>query len=285
MMFISILSLFTLFTSCNSFALNNPRVIHSDNGLKKYRLNGGLSVQSSQRVISNTKLNLQIDADVINEMTNSRITFWLCAFGATGSAAVGRAAIPKTIDAIKLNLSLAGKGNTTDGEDLGLIGYPEPIYREDVEKILNNPIPISEIVQNYPVPGRMPNMLQYESLAEVNPDVNPLAVRAVFDSLVIGINKNSAPPRTAQENLEKFKEDITALKSQNNIGKVIGFTALIFLLSLIGGADWFAFYHGWKGWFPLWPGLSNFPASLVSPETGITAIPKYWLSDIPDIPM
>jgi len=284
MMFISILSLFALFPSCNSFGLSNPSISHPNNELKKYRPNDGLSVRSPQRVISSTKLNLQIDADVLTEMSNSRITFWLCAFGATGSAAVGRAAIPKTIDAIKLNLSLAGKPSS-GGEDLGLIGYPEAIYREDVEQIINNPIPMSEIVEKYPVPGRMPNMLQYESFAKVNPDANPLAIRAVFDSLVIGINKNSAPPITAEENLALFRTDISALKKNNNIGKAIGFTALTFLLTLIGGADWFAFYHGWHGWFPLWPGLTNFPASLVSLETGVAAIPKYWLSEIPEIPL
>jgi len=277
MMFISILSLFTLFSSCNSFGLNNPVISHPDNALEKYNSNAGLS-----RDTSITKLNLQIDADVITEMSNSRITFWLCAFGATGSAAVGRAAIPKTIDAIKLNLSLAGKGNS-GGEELGLIGYPEPIYRGDVEKILNNPIPMSEIAEKYPVQGRMRNMLQYESFAKVNPDANPLAVRAVFDSLVLGIAKNSALPATAQESLDLFKTDLEALKNQNNKGKAIGFTALIFLLGLIGGADWFAFYHGWHGWFPLWPGLSHFPGSLISPDTGLIAIPKYWLGDIPEL--
>jgi len=222
MMFISILSVFALFPSSNSFALNNPVISHPRNALEINRPNGGFS-----RVTSNTKLNLQIDANVITEMSNSRITFWLCFFGATGSAAVGRAAIPKTIDAIKLNQSLSGKPNS-GGEDLGLIGYPEPIYREDVEKVLNNPISMSEIAENYPVKGRMPNMLQYESFAKVNPDANPLAVRAVFDSLVIGINKNSALPSTAEQNLAIYRTDLEALKANNNKGKAIGFTALFF---------------------------------------------------------
>jgi len=285
-MLVSMLSLFALFNPCYSFGFTNPVISHPVNGVKHQHLQDGkLSVLSPQRVSSVTKLNLQIDAEMIREMSNSRITFWLCFFGATGSAAVGRAAIPKTIDSIKLNLSLAGQGNSLGGEDLGLIGYPETIYREDVEKVLNNPIPMSEIVEKYPVPGRMPNMLQYESFAKVNPDANPLAIRAVFDSLVIGINKNSAPPQTAQDNIYKFREDMDALKYQNNLGKGIGIFAFIFLLSLIGGADWFAFYHCWKGWFPLWPGLSNLPASLVDGNIGLIAIPKYWMGEIPEIPM
>eukprot|EP00555_Chaetoceros_dichaeta_P012412 CAMPEP_0198269004 /NCGR_PEP_ID=MMETSP1447-20131203/39647_1 /TAXON_ID=420782 /ORGANISM="Chaetoceros dichaeta, Strain CCMP1751" /LENGTH=218 /DNA_ID=CAMNT_0043960353 /DNA_START=314 /DNA_END=970 /DNA_ORIENTATION=- len=218
-------------------------------------------------------------------MSNSRITFWLCFFGATGSAAVGRAAIPKTIKSIKLNQSLAGQGNSLGGEDLGLIGYPETIYREDVEKVLNNPVLIDDIVAKYPIPNRMPNMLQYESFAMANPDANPLAIRAVFDSLVVGINKNSAAPQAAQDNIIKFRTDLDALKKQNNVGKAIGIFAFFFLLSLIGGADWFAFYHGWKGWFPLWPGLSNFPASLFDGNIGVTSIPKYWMGEIPEIPL
>lgn len=278
-------SLFALFTPCDSF---NPVANQHNHGAKQQHFqNVRQSALLPQHASSMTKLNSQIDAELIREMSNSRITFWLCFFGATGSAAVGRAAIPKTIKSIKLNQSLAGRGNSLGGEDLGLIGYPETIYRADVLKVLNNPVLIDEIVKDYPVKGRMQNMLQYESFAKVNEadGANPLAVRAVFDSLVIGINKNSAVPQTAQENIYKYRDDLDALKFNNNKGKAIGISAFLFLLGLIGGADWFAFYHAWKGWFPLWPGLSDVPASLVSGDIGLLAIPKFWMGEIPEIPL
>jgi len=287
-MLVYVLSLFALFNPCSSFGFVNPVISHSGSvsGGKQQLLQNGIPPQlSRQHASSTSSLKVQIDADLITEMSNSRITFWLCFFGATGSAAVGRAAIPKTIKSIKLNQSLAGQGNSLGGEDLGLIGYPETIYREDVEKVLNNDVLVDDIVAKYPIPNRMPNMLQYESFAMANPDANPLAIRAVFDSLVVGINKNSAAPEAAQENIIKFRTDLDALKKQNNVGKAIGIFAFFFLLSLIGGADWFAFYHGWKGWFPLWPGLSNFPASLFDGNIGVTSIPKYWMGEIPEIPM
>ena len=51
------------------------------------------------------------------------------------------------------------------------------------------------------------------------------------------------------------------------------------LLFLLGGADVIAAYHGQKGWFPEWPGLDYFPDSLFDADVGLTAIPKYWLTE------
>lgn len=42
-------------------------------------------------------------------------------------------------------------------------------------------------------------------------------------------------------------------------GKAIGFLSLVFLLILFGTADWFAFYHVWRGWSPLSICFDNLP--------------------------
>ncbi|GMI41649.1 hypothetical protein TeGR_g1719 [Tetraparma gracilis] len=60
-------------------------------------------------------------------------------------------------------------------------------------------------------------------------------------------------------------------------GPLLGAAALALLVVVVGLADYFAFYHLWRGWFPMWPGLGNLPASLLDPERGVAAIPKYWL--------
>lgn len=41
---------------------------------------------------------------------------------------------------------------------------------------------VYEIVEKYPVEGALPGYLRYESLVEANPEVQPMAVRAVFDA-------------------------------------------------------------------------------------------------------
>jgi len=288
--YISALTLLTLFRTSQQFGTSDFSIRHHALGVPN-RNSGHPKVTFSPSIVaprlpSSTALNVQItdiiDADLVKEMATSRITFWLCFFGASGSAAVGRAAIPKTIDSIKLNQELSGKENA-GGETLGLVGYPESIYRDDVMMILNNPMKVNQIREKYPIEGTLPAMFQYKSLVKANPDANPLAVRAVFDSLVIGINKMSVSPDSAQEKMDEFKMDLNVLKTRNNVGKLIGIGAFLFLLVLIGGADWFAFFHCWRGWFPLWPGLSAFPGSLFTSDGGITSIPNYWMSDIPDI--
>jgi len=282
-MLTSVLTLLTLFQSSWSFSYVNPSF--------HYRISDVTSLSpSSQRFVNLSKsmrLSMQmtdIDAEMIKEISSARIAFWLCFFGAGGSAAVGRAAIPKTYKSYELNQSLKGK-DSLGGESLGLFGYPETVYSDDVMMILNNPMSVDEIVETYPIEGKLPGLLQYESFVKANPDANPMAVRAVFDSLVIGINKMSAVPAVATENIENFKLDLNELRTQNNISKAIGITALAFLLALIGGADWFAFYHCWRGWFPLWPGLSDLPGSLFAKDIGLLSIPNYWMSDLPEIPL
>ena len=64
--------------------------------------------------------------------------------------------------------------------------------------------------------------------------------------------------------------------------RTVGIAALVILLGLLGAADYFSVYHLWKGWFPLWPGFDHLPGSLFSMDSGLAAIPDYWVDDIPE---
>jgi len=153
--------------------------------------------------------------------------------------------------------------------------YPEPVYEADVVEILANieNMTIPAIVQNYPIPNQIQGYLRYESLVLANPDSHPMAVRAVFDSLALGINKNQVAPRVAVQRLESYKEDLSRLKMELNKGRTIGVTALMILLTLIGAADYFSLYHLFHAYFPLWPvrGLFDLCVMCLHTHTTLTA--------------
>merc|ERR1712226_90274 len=105
---------------------------------------------------------------MVEDMVAARAAFGLAFFGATGSAGVGRAVIPLTWDRYQDTKSLAGKGTSLGGEDLGIIAYPEPIYSNDVLQILDNDMSMEEIVQKFPIEDRMPGYLTYEAYVMAN---------------------------------------------------------------------------------------------------------------------
>ena len=91
-------------------------------------------------------------------------------------------AIPVTYREWKKTNDLKDKGDSLGGPEIELFGYPAPIYSNDVMSILNNNMSVYEIVEKYPVEGALPGYLRYESLVQANPEVQPMAVRAVFDA-------------------------------------------------------------------------------------------------------
>jgi hypothetical protein len=77
-------------------------------------------------------------------------------FGASGGAGIARSSFPRMYDATRYIQSLKGVGPTLGGPTLGLsplAGYPEDISRADIQKILNNKLTVTQIVQKYPVEG------------------------------------------------------------------------------------------------------------------------------------
>jgi len=233
---------------------------------------------------TNTKQNLVVMnmdyAPTVEEVEAARTAFVLCFAGALGSAAVGREAIPITYREWKKRNDLKGKGNRVGGQDLELSGYPEPVYANDVMSILNNNMSVYDIVDAYPVQGALPGNLRYESLAEANPEVQPMAVRAVFDAIAMGINKNQVNPSQAVQMMELFKEDIGKMKERIQLSRTVGVSALVILLTILGTADYFMIYHLWHGWFPTWHGFDQMPFSLFD-ERGFGNLASCFTFDVP----
>lgn len=268
--------------------------------------------------------------EAIQEMTNARFAFGLCFYGAAGIGSIGRELIPVVFGRYQTTSSIETDATTTlarnsnsnkknknnnrgaaadvADEDLGIWGYPEKIYRKDVEMILNNPVLPLAIAKKYPISqdadaadryqythmkDSVP-FLGYDGFAKANPRANPVALRAVFDSFSNSIGgSNAVSPITAQRNIDSFMEDsggrqkrgtstVTgALAKKLNGGKAIGITAFFFLLVLLGVGDWLAIFHLWKGWFPEWQGFSDVPSSLFDKDIGFAVLPDFFVGDVP----
>lgn len=262
-------------------------------------------------------------AEALQEMTNARFAFWMCFYGAAGVGSIGRELIPIVFGRYQSTSSLesestsgtAGSSSSSntnraqssnDDEDLGIWGYPEKIYRRDVEMILNNPLTPLAIANKYPIENdedadkryqytHMENtvpFLGYDGFAKANPRANPVALRAVFDSFSNSIGgSNAVSPITAERNIESFLLTTGrgsggttvsgAMAKKLNGGKTIGLTAFLFVLVLLGVGDWLAIFHLWRGWFPEWQGFSDFPSSFFDKDIGIAVLPNYFVGDVP----
>jgi len=228
-----------------------------------------------------TSLKVVIDTDILLEAKGARGAFFLCFFGAGGSAATGRVTIPKLIDQWKGYLALKGQGTSAGGEKVDFFGYPEPIYSGDIQKVLNNKMKPSQMASKYPPTAKTRDLfLNFESMLEANPNVASMSVRAVFDSMALGISKNSIYIPDVEEKLQAYRNDLELMKKDNTAGKAVGLSALVLLLILLGLADYFAFYHLFKGWFPGWTGFVEFPQSLFD-ERGLLALPSFFMADLP----
>ena len=182
--------------------------------------------------------------------------------------------------------ALKGQGySTKSGEQLDLFGYPEPVYSDDVMAIINNPMTVYEIVNEYPIEGQLPGYLRFESMAKANAEAPQVAVRAVFDSIAVGLNKNSVAPSIAAEKLEAYKmEGLDMMTKNSRLSKTIGVSALVILLTLLGSADYFALFHLFHGWFPEWSGTAGLPLSLLD-FSAYSSLPSSFMNDVPPMPV
>lgn len=238
-----------------------------------------------QQKVSTTAVQA-MDAAMIQEMETARAAFVLCFAGAIGTAAVGREVIPVTLREQKKVNALKGQGySSMSGEQLDLFGYPEPVYSDDIMTIINNNMTVYDMVAEYPVEGALPGFLRFESLAQANAGVSQVAVRALFDSIAVGVNKNSVNPQIAAQKFELYKrEGLDKMTSSSRLSKTIGVCALVFLLSLLGAADYFALFHLFHGWFPEWSGTAGLPFSLFD-FSAYSSLPSSFMNDVPPMPV
>lgn len=261
----------------SSFAPNNP-------------IASSVSFRSPQR--SATQLfdgGIYVSAD---EMNAARSIFWVCTLAATGSAATGREILPAYWKRLQNLKALAGQGMTAGGKTLGLnplAGYGD-IPIADVQPIVNNEMTVQEMIDEYqdidadlstysPERQKFAYFLKFDSFCEANEGANPLALRAIFDTF--GQGASIAEPVKTQRLLYEYQQDINKLKPGLENSKLLSLAAILVLCIILGTADGLCLYHVWKGWFPAWPGGETFPSGMFDPETGISAIPKYWMGDTP----
>ena len=104
------------------------------------------------------QLRIAPDASLLDaaDMTVSRTAFFLCLFGATGTAAAGRVVIPITWQKFWAVQALKGEGTSLGGRELEIPGYPEPIYENDILEVMGNNMTIPEIVKNFPIEDQIP---------------------------------------------------------------------------------------------------------------------------------
>jgi len=261
---------------------------------------GGGSSRTAPSSSSSTRLHaiLELDAAIVQEMTAARFAFGMCFFGAAGVGAVGRELIPLIFGRYQQNKALVVDGENNSGkdenDDLGIWGYPGKIYAKDVQVILNNKLSAEAIAIKYnsnpdgsyyanKQKGRFKNrtpFLKYKDFATANPNANRLAVRVVFDSFANSIGGiNSVAPIMAQDRIDLYKSDLSALAKQVNGSKTLGIASFVILLVLLGILDYLAIYHIWKGWFPMWEGFNNMPQSLFDASTGVQVLPEYFVND------
>lgn len=231
---------------------------------------------------SSTSSRLFLNADELTPMIEGarrEAFFWF--FGASGGAGIARSQFPKMYQNTQFIRDLAGRGPTEGGETVGispLVGYPQDISKADLAKIVNNPKSVEQIVEENPYPENFlaaKGYLIYDAFADGNPDCNPLAVRAVFDTF--SQSTSVVAPDVARQKLDSYKADPSGetFKTELLLSKIKGYAAIATLLFLLGLADVFAFKDVAAGWFPDWPGLQNFPESIWNP--GLSTIPQYWI--------
>ncbi len=218
------------------------------------------------------------EVDLTDAAIDARRLFFLWFFGGSGGGGIALAAFPSMYERFSDMRSLKDLGPTQGGDTIGLsplCGYPRDLSRADVEKVLKNRMSVEQMVEKGPKDSfwAEKGYLRFEAFEAANKGCNPLAVRAIFDALTT--STSTVEPDVAQELLDEFKNDTDSFKKALLKSKFSGYSAIGLLLFLLGLATTVSAEALATGWFPEWPGLENFPVSLVDP--GIWTIQDYWI--------
>lgn len=231
--------------------------------------------KSPAPIKTSTTRSMDVDPDTVD---SARKLFFLWFFGGSGGGGIAIAAFPKMYGRFQAMRSLKGQGPTLGGEGIGLsplCGFPEDLKLADVQKIVNNKMSVERMVETGPKDSfwAEKGYLRFEAFEAANKNCNPLALRAIFDSLTT--STSTVEPDNAQELLDAYKTDIEVFKSSTLSSKAQGYFAIGTLLFLLGIAASVSVQALAQGWFPEWPGNDNFPVGLVDP--GLLSIKDYWI--------
>jgi hypothetical protein len=236
----------------------------------------------SHSATTTTAMKLGGGGGLIAETSESaRSIFYIWFFGASGGAGLAVGSFPRMYRSFQQTRSLQGQGPTLGGEMLGLsplLGYPSDVSIADVSSIVSNPLSVEQIVEKYPIANNFLSAggyLTYAAFCAANSEANPLAVRAVFDTF--SQSTNAVEPKKAQDMINAYKENVGLVKDNLWVSKATSLAAISVLSFLLLLASGVSLGNAYKGWFPDWPGGTNFPACLLDPETGPWTIPDYWI--------
>ena len=249
---------------CHAFVLNT-----NNNHLSTSQSSSQHQRSRDDGSSSSSILNV-IPPEILEDVEGSRGQFFLWFFGASGASGIARSAFPRMYKQVNYIQSLKGAGQSLGGDMLGvspLCEYPEDVAIKDLEKVVNNKMTVTEMVQKFPVEGNYlatKGYVAYSVFEQANNGANPLAIRAVFDTF--SQSTDISNPLVAQEKLDSYKEDISVINGALFKSKVTGYSAVVTLLFLLGVADFTAWGHARDGWFHYW-----------KPENGIFNIPDYWI--------
>mmetsp|Transcript_6348 Transcript_6348/g.7107 ORF Transcript_6348/g.7107 Transcript_6348/m.7107 type:complete len:286 (-) Transcript_6348:86-943(-) len=275
-----VLATATKILQCNAFTPISPITTNTPISTRTTYTDTSSSTTSVHHQIMTTTTS-QLNLAPVSEFMDSegaRKLFFLWFFGSTGGGGIAVGQFPQMYQGYQKTQSLKGEGPTLGGEKIGLsplCGYPEDLCVKDLQKIFNNKMSVETMVEKGPKDSflAVKGYLRYNAFVAANKNCNPLALRAVFDAMTT--SADTVSPIVAQEKLDAFKDDIGAFKSQLLFTKLQGYSAIGFLLFLLGIAAATCAGSLALGWFPDWPGNQNFPVSLISP--GIWTIPEYWI--------
>ena len=183
----------------------------------------------------------------------------LSVYGALGVGSIGRELIPIVFKRYETNSNLKSSNTsiTEKKTDLNIKGYAEPVYLEDVQLILSNTkmdaISIATKYQEdksekyeytHLETQNIPPFLTFEAYQRAHPTSNPVALRALFDSFSNSLGGiNSISPITAQERIDEYTNNINEMVLRLNRSKVLGISAFIFVLLLLGFVYYLTIYH------------------------------------------
>jgi hypothetical protein len=188
-----------------------------------------------------------VDVQSVDEARN---VFFLWFFGASGGAGIARSAFPRMLRNFQTVRQLANEQDEAPDSRRSdeiipisfICGYPKPIYREDVTRIVKNPLSVEQIVSQYPIENNFLSKngyLTYPAYQLAHPNANPFTLRVIFDSF--NTNSDVCPPNQAQDILDQYQEDAMALSTNIVFAKLRGYLAIFTLLSLFALADYEAF--------------------------------------------
>jgi hypothetical protein len=184
-----------------------------------------------------TSLLQQVNSD------QAKSEFFFFFFGGSGALGIGFAQIPKILQEYSYLSSLKESTNqdgkeTLDANPLSLIGYPEPLAKEDISYIIDNLPSIEEIYNKGPKKSYLATKgcLEREGFFACFPTINKVALYAAYEAISQGGGELVAPDSVTPiittwktQGLDGFKQTLLTA----SLKKYAAYSVFVFLIALV----------------------------------------------------